>query len=212
MSSEAKTRLLSGEPIEPIHRMHQSVGAKRNHRVTRPLSSLLDDEAFRLGKRRQHVGGLPSSLVVASDSDSQSRQRFRSHEINDTLHAVVTCRAAFRTNADSADRQVNVVNDYENVFGIEPQTPRQVADSFSAPVYERLRLRKYNRMSPHSSICHETSRAAVAAKLSAGPRGQQVKDDKSHVMAGSFVPQPGIAQSNDEPLATSHCIPGFATG
>ncbi len=212
MCSDTKNRLLNGEPVELIHCMHQRVCAKRNHRVTRPLSSIAYHRAFRLREGRQHIVGLPPSLVVIADSDSQSRQRFRSHAINDVLHSVMTCRTAFRTNANSANGQMDVVSNYEYVFGIEAEAPRQVTDSFSASVYEQLWLHKYNRTSSQSSFRHETSCTAIAPKLATHSCGQQVKNDESDVMAGSFIPRPGIAQSNDEPLAASHCIPGFATG
>jgi hypothetical protein len=77
----------------------------------------LEQGAFRLVRRRQHIVGEVYPFGRLSDPDAHARERLRAQRGDNRLHAVVPARRAFRAHAHRAWRKPHIVEHHQHLVG-----------------------------------------------------------------------------------------------
>lgn len=123
--------------------------------------------------------------------------------IRNVLEPVVTTRTAVLPNAQLADREIDVVDDHEQVAWFEPVMCQQRPDRASASIHERQGLGESDRKSPNASPSeHDVPFCVLQQDVELV--GQSVDHGETDIVARSFVFGPGITETDDKALRFRH--------
>src|SRR3954471_4272684 len=125
--------------VEPVHHRRDPRRDEHLRRVGGAHGHALHLRGLALVELRQHVVGEIAIAVAATDADPQPRKLVA--KVGDhRLQAVVTAGRPARPRPHSAERQLDFVDDDEEVGDLDLEVAQQLADRLAAQVHERERL------------------------------------------------------------------------
>src|SRR5262245_47143560 len=129
----------------------------------------LDDLYLVRVEGRQHVVDDLLPVLAGStgppDADLDAADLVRPERLNEGTHAVVTARAAVHPNADLAERQVEIVEDDDEVRGAEVELPADARQRRPGQVHEGAELDEVERFAVPPAGRHVMAAFAGEARV-----------------------------------------------
>ncbi len=136
--------------------------------------------------------------VGPSDADTYPNEFLIANLLHNRINAVVSTGAPTQADANSAQRQVQVVVHHDQVFELHLEFSDQAADADAAVIHKGLRLSQHNVMTGKSAL-GDFGMAVTSAECEAVFLCKAVDAHKPDVMAIAGVFNAGIPQPDDQP-------------
>src|SRR6202035_1425148 len=150
----------------------------------------------------------------APPPEPQARPLRRAQVLEDRLHAAVAARAAAPPQAQAAERQVDLVEDCQDLLRLEAVALHQAAGGIAATVHIGLRQGEQGRdYSLHTLDRSDRADERVALhrlQADAVPPRQLEHGAEADVVAGVAIALAGVAETQDEPAQGLALLVGLA--
>src|ERR1035437_171203 len=170
------------------HRQDSSGGARQPRRETLALLS---------GERLEHVVHHAIALDRSRDADAHAHEILGAQRIGDGEHALLSGRAAAAFEPQSAERQVDVIVDDDEILGRDAVLAQQVHRRAPREVHVRLRPRGDDVVGLDDPLANP-GRALAALAPEAAARLQLVEAHPAEVVPGARVLTAGVAEADHQ--------------
>jgi hypothetical protein len=130
-------------------------------------------------------------------TDSQAGVLFCAEMLLNVSQPVMSSMTTTSTEAQLAQRQMDVVTYHEQLLGREFVKIQQGADGTATQVHIRLGLDKQKRLVIHAAFCHQRLEF-FPESAHGGMTSKRINDLKADIVACAAVATPGIAQTDDD--------------